>query len=261
MMAFDLVRLKEELESEGLFCEWIYREEVPSTMDLVKERAEAGAPEGSVAIAGRQTAGRGRHGRGWESPEGGAWFSLLFRPPIELFRTGCVSVLVAVAAAQALRERYGLSVQVKWPNDLLLEGKKLGGILIELAAVGERVDWLIVGMGLNVNNPLPKEARIPPISMAQALGAPVELEGLLAVLLKEIASEYQAFLQEGFEPVRQKWDQLTALEDGIWVERGKERFRAEVRGLSELGKLIVEREGRLEELAAEEVTLIGLRKG
>ncbi len=248
-------RLRAELESERFFARWIFREEVGSTMDIARELAEAGAPEGTIVFAARQTAGRGRRGRGWESPEGGAWFSLLLRPPMELCRAGCLSVLAAVACALAIRERYALPVRVKWPNDLLLDNRKLGGVLIELAAVGAHIDWLIVGIGINVNNPLPKEARLPPLSLAGALGHSIDLEEFFAVILRALARWYLRFLQEGFEPIRTMWAELSALEDGIWVQRGGERFEAQVKGLSELGKLIIERSGRIEELIAEEVTL------
>jgi len=254
-MALDITRLRRALENESFFREWIYRDEVHSTMDLARERAEADAPEGTIVIAGRQMAGRGRRGRGWESSEGGLWFSLLLRPPIELCQAGCLSVLLAVAVAQALREHYALPVLIKWPNDLLLNSKKLGGILAELVSVGGRFDWLIVGIGINVNNPLPQGARIPPISLSEALGRLVPLEDCFAVVLKGIAQEYRRFLGEGFESVQQRWPEFSALSDGVWIHKGERRFEARICGLSELGELIVERAGRIEELAAEEVTL------
>lgn len=254
-MALDVARLRSTLRDEPLFSEWIYQDEVRSTMDIARREAESGAPEGTLVIAGRQRSGRGRRGRSWESPEGGIWFSLLLRPPIELCQSRCMAVLLAVAAAQALRERYALPVLVKWPNDLLLDHKKLSGILVELASTGGRVDWLIAGMGINVNNPLPNEARIPPISLAKALGHPVPLEDCLAGILKEVGRAYRQFLQAGFEPIRQRWAELSALDDGVWIYKGERRFEAHVQGLSELGKLIVERAGQIEELVADEVTL------
>ncbi|HED03879.1 MAG TPA: biotin--[acetyl-CoA-carboxylase] ligase [Candidatus Fraserbacteria bacterium] len=254
-MSFDLVRLQAELAGEHLFGELLYRDHIDSTMELARERAEAGAPEGTLVIAGRQSAGRGRRGRGWESPPGGVWFSLLLRPPIAACKAGCLSVLLAVAAAQALRRCYGLPVRVKWPNDLLLERRKLAGVLSELATVDGQILWLVAGMGINVNNVLPEGARIPPISLTQVLGHPVRLESCLALVLGEIASYYQQFLREGFEPVRAHWSEFSALDDGVWVRQGAKNFAAQVKGLSEMGKLIVEHDGRLEELSAAEVAL------
>lgn len=252
----DMGRVRRELEGEGFFRWWIYREEVSSTMDLARQHAEAGAPEGLVVIASRQSTGRGRFGRRWQSPVGGLWFSLLLRPPIKPDRSGCIAVLSAVAVAQALRESYALPIKVKWPNDLILHQRKLGGILIELSTGGESIDWLIVGVGLNVNNPLPSRVRVPPISLREALGRDVELEECLIVVLRGLAHHYRGFLREGFEPIRERWQELSVLEDRISFDRGKERFEAQVKGLSESGKLIVEHAGRLEELVAEEVTLV-----
>jgi len=263
-MAFDLALLEDALKDEGFFREWIYREEVPSTMDLIRERAEAGAPEGTVAIARRQTAGRGRRGRSWASPEGGAWFSLLLRPPIELGQAGCLSVLLAVAVAWALRERYSVPVSVKWPNDLFLEGMKLGGVLIELSSTAGRIDWIVAGMGINVNNPIPPGLESVAVSLAEALEREVALEDFYIGVLRSIVREYRWFLEEGFELVRARWEDISALEVGeeILVQRGGERFEARVRGLSELGRLLIERAGRVEELVSEDVTLsLTLTKG
>ncbi len=254
-MALNVVRLGNELQGEGFFTQWFYQESVSSTLDIARAMAERGAPEGTVVIAGRQTAGRGRLGRFWESPPGGAWFSLLLRSSRDLGQAGCISVLSAVALAQALREQYGLPVRVKWPNDLFLYGQKLGGILVELSSVGSRIDWLILGVGINVNNPLPKKTRVPAISLAVALTRSVELEDFYRVSLKALARSYLRFVREGFEPIRQCWREFSMLEDGVCVQKGEERFMAHVRGLSELGKLVVEREGRIEELVGEEVTV------
>jgi BirA family biotin operon repressor/biotin-[acetyl-CoA-carboxylase] ligase len=254
-MTLDIARLERELQDEDFFTQWVYRAEVGSTMDVARELADRRAPEGTIVIAERQTAGRGRRGREWVSLPGGLWVSLLLRPQIELCQAGCISILTAVAIADALQDHYGIGVRVKWPNDLMLQGKKLGGVLVELATVAQRIDWLITGLGINGNNSIPEGARIPAISLSNALEHPVELEACLMVILREIARFYRVFLREGFEPIRQRWEELSALEDGIWVQKGEERFEAQVKGLSTLGKLIVERSGRIEELMAEEVTL------
>jgi BirA family biotin operon repressor/biotin-[acetyl-CoA-carboxylase] ligase len=244
--------------SVDFYREWFYREAVGSTMDVTRELAERGAPEATVVIAGEQTAGRGRHGRGWASPPGGAWFSLVLRPDIESSQAGCVSLLLGAALAGALRARYDLPVCAKWPNDLWLWNRKLGGVLIELSAVGGRLGWLIAGVGINVNNSLPEGARVPPISLAEALGRPVNINGLYAVVLGEIARSYREFSQRGFEPVRRRWWEFSLLQpgDAVTVERGDERYVARVRGLSDIGHLVVEDgDGRIEELAAADVTL------
>jgi BirA family biotin operon repressor/biotin-[acetyl-CoA-carboxylase] ligase len=226
-----------------------------STNDYLKQLAESGAPEGTVVIAREQTAGRGRFGRRWLSPKGGAWFSLLLRPPIPVEQAGCISVLIAVSLARALREHWGVPVGVKWPNDLYGSGKKLGGILIELSSRGQQITWLIAGVGINVNNELPKETRVAATSLARELGRDINLERFFEVALEAIARGYERFLAEGFDFLRKEWQGLSVLPKRIEVLTDAERLEAQVLGLSESGKLIVRVGESIRELTSEEVTL------
>lgn len=231
-----------------------------STNDYLKRLAEAGAPEGTVIIAKEQTAGKGRFGRSWASPQGGAWFSLLLRPPIAVEQAGCISILMAVSLARAIRAHWAVPVGVKWPNDLYVRAfsqriAKLGGILIELSSQGHQIEWLIAGIGINVNNKLPKETRAPATSLLEELGRPVPLEGFFDVALDALARDYERFLTEGFEFVREEWQRFSVLPKRIGVLTRAERLEAEVLGLAESGKLIVRAGESIRELAAEEVTL------
>lgn len=239
-----------------------------STNDYLKELARAGAPEGTVVIAREQTAGKGRLGRAWASPPGGAWLSLLLRPKIALEQAGCISILLGVALAQAMREEWGGSVGVKWPNDLYISSKvrefassqscptgfrKLGGILIELSSQAERIEWLVAGIGVNVNNEPP--AQVPATSLAHELDRKIALEEFFGVALKAIERDYQRFLIEGFDFVRRRWQELSILGGRVTVMQGTRSFEAEVLDLAKSGKLIVRTEQGLRELTAEEVTL------
>ena len=279
-----------------------------STNEYLKQLAESGAPEGTVVIAREQTAGRGRFGRRWLSPKGGAWFSLLLRPPIPVEQAGCIAILIAVSLARALREGWGVPVGVKWPNDLyvphprppapspltsppapprhgegsspfpLREGgrgvrsgegmgvrvggpqagvryQKLGGILIELSTNAAQIEWLVAGIGVNVNNELPTGARVLPTSLARELGHPVPLEEFFERALAAIAQDYERFLSEGFEFVRQRWQELSVLPPRVLVKTDSGEVAAEVLGLSQSGKLVVRTGESVRELAAEEVTL------
>jgi BirA family biotin operon repressor/biotin-[acetyl-CoA-carboxylase] ligase len=248
-------------------------EVLPSTNEYLKELARSGAPEGTVVIAWEQTQGKGRLGRRWLSPKGGAWLSLLLRPPIPAEQAGCIAILIAVSLARALREGWGVPVGVKWPNDLYVphphplsvngEGwpqagvryQKLGGILIELSTNAAQIDWLIAGIGINVNNELPAEARVPPTSLARELGHPVPLEEFLDRALAAIAHDYERFLSEGFEFVRQRWQELSVLPPRVLVRTSSGEIAAEVLGLSQSGKLVVRTGESVRELATEEVTL------
>jgi len=227
-------------------------------MDLARSLARRGAPEGTIVSAEEQRSGRGRRGREWHSPPGGAWFSLILRPPIAPADAGGVSVLLGVSLARALREAYRVPAVVKWPNDLWLLRRKLGGVLLELSAQGERVEWVVAGVGINVNNPTPPD--VPAISLREAVGHPIALEGFYEIILRGIARDYRRFCREGFSFVRESWTEVSLLRPGdrVAVEKaGAEgSVPARVVGLSPQGRLVVEWDsGKREELWAEDVSL------
>lgn len=232
-------------------------ESLGSTNDYLTELAQTGAPEGTVVIAKEQTAGKGRLGRRWASPPGGAWLSMLLRPSITVDQAGCIAILVAVSLAQAIRGRWAVPVRVKWPNDLYVRERKLGGILVELSSQAHSIEWLVAGIGVNVNNELPKETRVPATSLAHELGRPIPLEEFFDVALEAIARDYQKFLTEGFEFVRERWAELSVLGRRALV-LGEKAHTVEVLGLSQSGKLIVRTDEGVRELVSEEVMLCPL---
>ena len=146
-------------------------------MDLIHELAERGADAGSMVIATEQLQGRGSRGRPWHSPPGGLWLSALYRPSstggLEL-----LSVRVGLAVARALDPHVPTPVRLKWPNDLMLGGRKLGGILCEARWQGAVLGWIAVGVGLNVRNPIPDELREAAVSLIE-LEPDVQLENVL----------------------------------------------------------------------------------
>ena len=142
---------------------------VASTMDLLHERAASGAAAGTVVVAGEQTEGRGSRGRPWRSPPGGLWLSALYRPTtaagVEL-----LSLRAGLAVAGAIEAiGRGLRVAIKWPNDLMLDDRKLGGILCEARWQGESLAWVVVGVGVNVTNAVPAELADGAIRLADRL--------------------------------------------------------------------------------------------
>lgn len=179
-----------------------------STSSELMQRAEAGAPSGSVVVAGRQTAGRGRRGRVWLAPEGGSLaFSLLWRlaptspPPLGL------SLAVGVAVARALEGFGAAGVSLKWPNDVLLAGRKLAGILIELAPMRGRGLAVIIGIGLNLRLPadFPDGPELRAADLASILPGLPSREAILAALLRQLAEVLAAFEAGGFQAVREDW--------------------------------------------------------
>lgn len=196
---------------------------VGSTMDLLHQLAAEGAEAGTVVVAGEQTSGRGSRGRAWRSPPGGLWLSALYRPRgqtgVEL-----LSLRVGLALAEAI-EALGpaLRVAIKWPNDLMLDDRKLGGVLCEARWQGDDPGWIVVGVGLNVANAVPPELSAGSIRLADHLpgAAPDALE-------PEVTARLQAL-----EPAGDRLDprDLTALRGRDWL-RGR-RLTAPAPGVAE----------------------------
>jgi BirA family biotin operon repressor/biotin-[acetyl-CoA-carboxylase] ligase len=139
-------------------------DELASTSDYCITRAKAGEPEGLAILAARQTAARGSRGRAWTAPEGNLNLSILLRPSIPAANSGIFPLTAGLAAAEAVNAFLppGVAITLKWPNDLILAGHKLGGILIDAAPNGAKLDWLVIGIGVNLRNAWPCTAAAPP---------------------------------------------------------------------------------------------------
>ncbi|MGE5591638.1 MAG: biotin--[acetyl-CoA-carboxylase] ligase, partial [Bacillota bacterium] len=164
-----------------------------STNERARALAARGLPEGLTVIAWEQTAGRGRLGRAWTSPPGGLWMSVLLRPPVAPAEIAGVTLTAAVAVAEAIELTAGVRVGIKWPNDLLVDGRKVCGILTELAAEADRVNHVVVGIGINANldrEALPEAAPTPPTSLRLAAGRDVSLPRLAAAVLDRLEAWY-----------------------------------------------------------------------
>ncbi|HYF76019.1 MAG TPA: biotin--[acetyl-CoA-carboxylase] ligase [Symbiobacteriaceae bacterium] len=190
-----------------------YRESVGSTNDLAKQMARAGAPEGLLVIADEQTAGKGRLGRAWTTPRGSAIaMSLVLRPELSPVQAPRVTLVAAVAVAEAVREVTGLPVGIKWPNDLQLQGRKFCGILTEMEAEIDRIAFIVCGMGLNVNLPresLPEEFRSSATSLMAELGAPVSRAALVQAVLARLETVYGELIAGRFDAVLDRWRALS----------------------------------------------------
>jgi len=164
--------------------------EVASTNDEAKARGKAGAAEGLVIVAESQSAGKGRLGRTWSSPPGGLYLSLLLRPQLTTKELLRMTVYSCVPVAQAIEEVTDLQVQVKWPNDLELNGRKLGGILVEGVSKLNRLDFVVLGIGINVNAEPATDKVERAVSLRAVLCREVDQEQLLASILQHLDRFY-----------------------------------------------------------------------
>jgi BirA family biotin operon repressor/biotin-[acetyl-CoA-carboxylase] ligase len=179
--------------------------EIDSTSDEARRRAEIGAPAGTLIWATRQVGGRGRRGRPWVSPEGNCYTSLLLRPKAAAADAAQISFVAAVAVAEAVARQLpvGRRVSCKWPNDVLIDGAKCSGILLESRSSKAGLEWLIVGVGINVES-FPGETEFPATCL-KAAGAAVAVETMLEDYLARLASWLARWERGGFAPVREAW--------------------------------------------------------
>ncbi len=216
-----------------------------STNDVARDMAANGAPEGTLVLAETQTAGRGRLARRWLAAPGTCLLmSLLLRPPIPPAAAFGLTILAGIATARAVQRLSGLPCRLKWPNDVQVNGRKLAGILCEMSASDDRLDWAVLGIGLNVNlDPAAyPEIAATATSLSHALGRPLPRLPLLAALLEELEADYGRFLAEGLAPLRAEWrDKLVTLGQQVSFEGGLYEGRAE--DVDEDGALLLRRAG------------------
>lgn len=222
-----------------------YFKEIGSTNMEARHLAEMGYPEGTIVLAEKQTEGRGRRGRSWYSPSGeGIYVSLLLRPKIVSNEAPKIPLVTAVAVAAALKSWIeNLPLQIKWPNDILVNGKKLGGILAEVSTDMEVINYVIVGIGLNVNTPgesFPPELREIATSILIATGKSCLRIRILQNILESF-EKYYSFLQEGnFGRVLQKLDEFSVIKGAsVRLDTAKGSITGKVLDIDDDGFLIV----------------------
>jgi len=187
-----------------------YEESVDSTQKIALQLSLDGVPEGTVVIAEEQTSGRGRMARTWFSPKyTGVWMSVVLRPNLLPQKAPQLTLVTAVAVVQAIEEIASLKPQIKWPNDILINGKKITGILTELQAESDRINSVIIGIGMNVNQELegyPEELRTIATSLRIETGKVINRAELIKLVLAKLEYLYDLYLTEGFYPIKQLWE-------------------------------------------------------
>jgi BirA family biotin operon repressor/biotin-[acetyl-CoA-carboxylase] ligase len=215
-------------------------ETIGSTMEECRRQAADGAPEGLLVWAGEQIAGRGRRGRGWDSPKGNLYLSLLLRPggpPAEGAKLGFVAAVAMGAALGALLPDGEWRVQLKWPNDLLIDRAKAGGILLEgQPAADGSLAWAILGIGVNVRS-FPTDTPYRATGLAAA-GGPDDPALLLGAFAERFLECYDSFRREGFAPIRQAWlARAAGIGEPIEVRLERETVPGRFAALDETGRL------------------------
>lgn len=236
-----------------------YRAETGSTNHDARMLAVAGAPDGTLVLADYQSRGRGRFDRRWEAPaESSLLMSLLFRPPLAPDQAQRLTMICGLALVESIEGTLGLQAGLKWPNDLVLDGKKAAGMLTETGLMGSRLDYVVVGIGLNVNldrGELPKGLSSPATSLSEAAGRRVDRVPLLCAFLEAVERGYDR-VKEGSSPVTEWAARLTTLGQHVQVFDGERTVLGWAESVDEDGALWLRLDGgRLHRVLAGDVTL------
>lgn len=236
-------------------------QETSSTSDVLEKLARDGVREGLVVFAESQTRGRGRLGRPWVSPRGrGIWFSVLLRPMLRPQAATRLTVAAAAALARAFRREIPLRPEIKWPNDLMIHGRKVAGVLTELSGELDSVRHVSLGIGINANlmaEDFPPALRETATSLRLALGRPVDRAALAATLLQELDRAYACISDDRFTDLADEWSEhCTTLGKHVSVLTGSRRIVGLAESLDSEGALLVRTDfGRLERIVGGDVSL------
>lgn len=237
-------------------------QETTSTNDVIEKLARDNVPEGAVVFAESQTKGRGRLGRKWFSPSRkGLWFSILLRPKLRPQEITQLTVATATALRRAVERTTGLKAKIKWPNDILINGKKSAGILTELAAEVDRVKHVILGIGVDVNlsaADLPAELRKTATSLKIETGKPISRADLAVHILRELDHDYTRICSGMFESVANEWEeQCQTIGHSVTIQIGERRFHGRAESLDDDGALLLRTQyGQLERIIGGDVTVV-----
>ena len=219
-------------------------EQTTSTNDVIEKLARDGVKEGAVVFAESQTKGRGRLGRKWISPgRKGLWFSVLLRPDLRPQETTQLTVASATALRRAIQSETGLRPEIKWPNDIVIGGKKVAGILTELSAELDRVRHVILGIGVDVNlgaGEFPPELRKLATSLKIESGRTISRAGLATAILRELDFDYARICGGGFTEVADEWQEhCKTIGRQVTIQIGERRIRGRAESLDDDGALLL----------------------
>lgn len=250
-------RIGKHLTTHVLGKHIVYLERVDSTNTMAKKLADKEAEDGTVVVAEEQTGGRGRLDRTFISPFAqGLWFSVILRPHFLPMEASKMTLVAAVAITKALRTMGLSDCGIKWPNDILVHGKKLVGILTELNASMEKINYMVIGIGINTalsKNALDRELRKTVTSFAMEHVA-VNRNDLLAEILNELERYYDMAQADGFAAILKEWESLSCmLHQDVVVLAGDKTFSGKAVGIDENGSLLVDTGASIEKVLAGDV--------
>lgn len=239
-----------------------YFQEIDSTNLEAKRLGEQNTPHGTLVIAEKQTAGRGRRGKGWESPAGSSiYMTILLRPELEPVHAPMLTLVMAMAVTKAIQQETTLEAKIKWPNDVVVNGKKVVGILTEMSTEIDYINHVVIGVGINVNTPeFPEEISATATSLALEIGKQIRRSPLIVSVMQQFETYYEHFIQrKDLAFLMEEYNSSLVNCDQEVRVLGKEPYTGIARGINTKGELLVEREnGETEVVFAGEVSVRGI---
>jgi len=244
MNTFSMQDIKAHLETQIIGNKIHLFGELDSTNATAYHIAQKGGKEGEIIVADRQLRGKGRLGRPWFSPPGvNLYVSIILRPSIVIRNAPLITLMTAVATAKATKVFSGLQPRIKWPNDLLINDKKVAGLLNEMKCTGVKVEFVVLGIGINVNMTLgivPEEMRSIATSLREELGYDISRVEFLCALLREVEKEYLGFLTGEPERMLRQWEEFSQMVGKLVEMRSShEVIRGRVKGIDFDGSLLL----------------------
>ncbi len=240
----------------------VLNEKAASTQEEAKILAEKGLSEGTVVFAEEQTAGHGRLGRTWESAKGGLWFSIILRPPFLPQKAPLLALASSVAIAKAIEQSSKINCRLKWPNDILVETengfRKICGSLVEMSSETDKIRWVVLGIGIDVNNKLPKSLEDIAVTLKDLHGAPLDRSALLQRILKSLETVYDVLVQRGFDEVKKEYRKRSVLKRGqnVLLSNPSSKVNGKFLYVDNDGSLVLSLEGgKIQNFFAGDVTL------
>ena len=216
-----------------------------STQDEAKKIAGGDAALPAIVIAERQTGSYGRRRRQWSSPEGGLWFSLVLKPDMLPDKIPQITFAASLAVCRAVEIGLGLDPLIKWPNDVTLDGKKFAGILTEMSAEVGRLNWVVIGIGIDANNSVPPELKRTAVSLSEIAGHKICRAEFLAGVLSEFYGLYDVFLEKGFAGFEKEYNKRSLLAGAVVkVDTGDEVIEGKVQKIDADGYLWIKPAGK-----------------
>lgn len=255
--------IKSHLKTKVLGNKILHFDTIDSTNNEVKRLAEQGAEEGLIVIAEEQTAGRGRRGRTWSSPPGcGIWMSILLRPELTPWEVSSVTLVSALACAKAIRDELGLDALIKWPNDIVINGKKAVGILTEMSAEQEAVNYVVLGVGMNANiSEFPEEISNTATSFLIESGSRINRSLMVAKFVMYFEKYYEIFCNDKtLTGIKAEYEKLLVNKDrDVFITEASGTVKRRALGINDKGELVVENDtGERYTVRAGEVSVRGI---